>query len=59
MQVSLFDQLEYTHKLTGERLRIKKDYGIIVSCYTENPYDLFGREYNIVVCLKENLVPLQ
>lgn len=46
----------YTHKLTGQILTIKKDYGSVVSCYCE-PYLLWNNVKNdTVICLKENLI---
>jgi len=46
----------YTHKFTGDRLTIKKDYGLVVSCYCE-PYLLWHNVTNdTVICLKESLI---
>jgi hypothetical protein len=49
----------HTHLHTGERLRIKKDYGSIVTCYVEHPRQFNNRiRLDIIVCDKGNLIKI-
>ena len=47
----------YTHKLTGAKLRIKKRYGDVVSCYVEETF-IFGWhvKVDVIVCNVNNLI---
>jgi len=50
--------MKYKHKLTGEILTIKKKYGLIVSCISENEAIISEKPFlstNIVICCIENL----
>lgn len=63
----------YTHKLTGQKLLLKKSYGGVSSCYVLDPIgrkipdenkngvhlrDIHGDPlYKIAVCQNENLMP--
>ena len=57
-QPTLFSDI-YTHKLSGEKLRIKKIFGSVVSCYVEKPFK-FSWNLNIdtIVCDMNNLIPV-
>jgi len=60
------DEWTHVHKLSGTRLRIKKNYGDVASCYTENP--IIGYHDNgeinqslttdVIVCQIENLIEI-
>jgi len=50
--------VEFCHKTTGEIMRIKKDYGNVVSVYVENPVVVSNYlTIDTAVCLKSNLEP--
>lgn len=59
-------QSEWTHvhKLTGTRLRIKKLYDDVASCYTENPTYQYhdngevSMVIDVIVCSTENLIEI-
>ncbi|MFZ1496603.1 MAG: hypothetical protein WAS72_06065 [Saprospiraceae bacterium] len=48
----------YTHRLSGDKLRIKKIYGGVVTCESEIVMVIFEKPditTNIVICAVENL----
>lgn len=46
------------HKLTGEKLVIKKIRETVATCYVENPIHIFGWLYSdTIICSIENLIP--
>ena len=48
----------FTHRNTGEKLRIKKIYGSVVTCESETITVITEKPYldtNIVICSIENL----
>jgi len=47
----------YRHRLTGERLRIKRITGNVAACWIENPYynDKWMFRVDVCICLLENL----
>ena len=45
------------HKLTQEALIIKKDYGIVVSCYSKRYREISpGKVTSVSVCSKINII---
>jgi uncharacterized membrane protein len=61
--LKLFDWT-HIHRLTGKKLRIKKVYGSVASCYTEDPIHysrLWGKVLytDTVVCRMDNLIPIE
>lgn len=62
-QLNLFD-FTHIHRLTGEKLRIKKLYGSVASCYVETPFaysQVWGKEEftDTIVCNTDNLIPIK
>lgn len=62
-QLNLFDWT-HTHRLTGEKLRIKKLYGSVASCYVEVPFvysQMWGKEEftDTIICSIDNLIPIK
>jgi len=52
--------MTYRHKLTGNTLTIKKDYGNVASCFTQER-DIPGLnrvKTNVVICAKKNLIKI-
>lgn len=50
--------MKYKHKLTGEILTIKKQYGNVVSCLSEKEIIITEKPFlstNIFICSIENL----
>ena len=49
--------MTYTHKLTGQQLTIKKQYGNVFVCYAERFHikgiSLFS---DLIICVGENLI---
>jgi len=52
--------MTYRHKLTGNILVLKKDYGEVVSCFTQERTipGLIRMKTDVVVCDKENLIAI-
>lgn len=50
----------YRHILTGNTLILKKDYGEVASCITQDRTipGLIRQKTNVVVCAKKNLIEL-
>ena len=50
----------YKHKLTGNTLVLKKDYGEVASCITKDRTipGLIRQKTDVVVCAKENLIEI-
>ena len=58
-QLTLFEKqiFDFTHKLTGENLRLKKEFGNVAVCYIEKPFYLNNRILiDTCICSKENLI---
>jgi hypothetical protein len=52
-------QLFFTHRITGETLRLKHLNGPVATCYIETPYTLFNNvTVDVAVCLVSNLIPI-
>ena len=47
-----------THKLTGERMKVKKVNGDIFTCWIDKPYYLNGSWVlvDVAICHKDNLM---
>lgn len=45
------------HKLTGEILTVKKDFGSVLSCWIPKPYYMKNTHIliDVCICLRENL----
>jgi hypothetical protein len=50
-------KMAVVHKLTGEKLTIKKIYGSVCTCYTETLRNyLWNETTNVIVCSMDNLI---
>ena len=52
--------MKYIHKITGEKLILKKDFGNVSTCWIEKPYKInVSTLVDSRVVRKSNLIPLE